>query len=80
MTPGYDPNKGVDDFRREHDADAVSDWFHFQLSDSRRSQTNKTRAKNHLTATAVDLTADFCDRRNQRSADLMTITGSNYNL
>ena len=23
MTPGYDPNKGVDDFRREHDPDEV---------------------------------------------------------
>jgi len=24
MTPGYDPNKGTDDFRREHGGDDVS--------------------------------------------------------
>jgi len=29
MTPGYDPNKGVDDFRRERDEDEVNSWLEF---------------------------------------------------
>jgi len=32
MTPGYDPNKGVDDFRREHDTDEVN-RARFSLTD-----------------------------------------------